>query len=182
MNWSELRRVFRTACRVFRAAFPSRLKRLIEVWTISGLFAASVQAQTGDWRAVEILKPGSPVRVRTDERRIRCSVEGATDTELFCEVQGRLLRTSTLSILRSEIQEVRVLPNPDQAKDTAIGAAIGAGVVATDAAINPRVPRGARGAYAIFGGLAGAGLGALTGALVPVFQIIFQRGKLIYKR
>jgi hypothetical protein len=181
MNWSELRRVFRTACMVLRAAFPSRLKRQIVVWAISVLFAASVQAQTGDWRMVENLKPGSWVRVRTDaQRRIQCSVEGATDTELFCEVHvRRSLRTSTLSIPRSEIQEVRVLPNPDQAKDAAIGAAIGAGTVATDAAINAGV---ARGAYVFFGGLAGAGIGALIGASVPVFQVIFQRSKLIYRR
>ena len=182
MNWSELRSVFRTACMVLRAAFPSRLKRQIVVWAISVLFfAASVLAQTGDWRAVENLKPGSRVRVRTDaQRRIACSVEGATDTELFCEMHvRRSLRTSTLSIPRPEVQEVRVLPNPDQAKDAAIGAVIGAGAGATGAAINARV---ARGAYVFFGGLAGAGIGALIGASVPVFQVIFQRSKLIYKR
>ncbi len=182
MNWSELRWGFRTVCMVPRTAFPSRLKRQIVVWAISVLFfAVSVQAQTGDWRAVESLKPGSRVRVRTDaQRRIACSVEGATDTELFCEVHvRRSLRTSTLSIPRSEIQEVRVLPNPNQTKDAAIGAAIGAGAGATGAAINARV---ARGANAFFGGLAGAGIGALIGASVPVFQVVFQRSKLIYKR
>jgi hypothetical protein len=182
MSRGELRRVFRTACKVLRAAFPSGLKRQIVVWAISVLFfAASVQAQTGDWRMVENLKPGSRVRVRTDaQRRIQCSVEGATDTELICEVHvRRSLRTSTLSIPRSEIQEVHVLPNPDQAKDAAIGAAIGAGAGATGGAINARV---ARGAYGFFGALAGAGIGALIGASVPVFQVIFQRSKLIYKR
>jgi hypothetical protein len=39
-----------------------------------------------------------------------------------------------------------------------------------------------KGVHAFFGGLAGAGLGALVGTTVPVFQIIFQRGKLICKQ
>ena len=85
---------------------------------------------------------------------------------------------STLRILRSEILEVRRLPQPNQAKDAWMGAAIGAGAGATVAASTSRA---APGANAFFGALGGAGFGALVGGIVPIFQVIFQRGKLIYK-
>jgi hypothetical protein len=71
------------------------------------------------------------------------------------------------------------LPQPNQAKDGWIGAGIGAGAGAIAAGTGSRTYKGVN---AFFGGLAGAGLGALVGATVPVFQIIFQRGKLICKQ
>ena len=154
-----------------------RHKRMIHCMFALLIAASSAQAQTGDWQAVKNLKPGSQVIVKA-QRGYSCSVEGANDDQLVCEVQEhRSLRTSTLTIPRAEVREVRVLPN--QAKDAWIGAGIGAGV---GAIVAGSASRASPGANAFFGALGGAGLGALVGAMVPLFQFIFQRGKIIYKR
>jgi hypothetical protein len=180
MNLSKSRKVFPTGCRVVQALVPAKCKRqIISSIVVVLFFEFTAQAQTGDWQAVQNLKPGSRILVKAQHRYL-CSMEGATDDELVCEGhQPRSLRLSTLTIPRSEIQEVRMLPQPNQAKDAWIGAAIGAGAGATAAASNSRTSRGAN---AFFGALAGAGFGALVGAMVPVFQVIFRHGKLIYKR
>lgn len=180
MNWSDLRKVFPTACRDILALVPIRDKRrIISSTLVVLLFGSSAQAQTGDWHAVESLKPGSYILVKA-QHRYRCSVESATDDELICEGhQRRSLRLFTLVIPRSEIYEVRLSPHPNQAKDAWIGAGIGgaAGAIATGT-----TSRTYPGVNAFFGGLAGAAGGALVGATVPIFQVIFQRGKVIYKR
>jgi len=139
--------------------------------------ASSAQAQTGDWQAVENLKPGSSTLVKV-QRRYLCYVENATDNELVCKVhQPRSLRLSTLTIPRAQVREVHLLPN--QAKDAWIGAGIGAGAGAAVAASTSRTSRGAS---AFFGALAGAFLGRLVGMTVPLFQFIFPHGRIIYKR
>ncbi len=179
MNWSKSRKVFPTACMVLQALTPAKRKRqIISSMVVALFFGFTARAQTGDWQAVQNLKPGSYILVKA-QRRYRCSVERATDDELICEGHlPRSLRVSTLRIPRSEIHEVRRLPQPNQAKDAWIGAGIGAGAGAITAGTGSRTYKGVN---AFFGGLAGAGLGALVGATVPVFQVIFQRGKLIYK-
>jgi hypothetical protein len=177
MNLSKSRKVFPTGCRVVQALVPAKRSRQI----ISSLFVVlllgwNAQAQTGDWQAVENLKLGTHVIVKA-QHRYACSVEGTTEEQLVCEVrQPRSFRTTTLTIPRAEIHEVRTLPN--QSKDAWIGAGIGAGAGAVTAASTSRT---ARGANAFFGALGGAGVGALVGGMVAVFQVIFQRGKLIYK-
>gem|GEM_PF-5794802 len=145
------------------------------------VFEPVAQAQSGDWRAVERLAPGTCVGVKVEgKRRMWCSVEGATDTALICEVHVRRhLRTSTLTISRSDVEEVRLLPHPNQARDAEIGALIGAGAGATSGAINNPLVRGPA---AFIDGLAGAGFGALVGSLVAVVQFVVQRSKVIYKR
>ena len=179
MNWSKSRKVFPTACMVLQALIPAKRKRqIISSMVVVVLFGFTARAQTGDWLAVENLKPGSRILVKAQHRYL-CSVEGATDDELVCEVHpARSLRLSTIRIPRSEIHEIRMLPQPNQAKDAWIGAGIGAGAGAITAGTGSRTYKGVN---AFFGGLAGAGFGALVGATVPVFQVIFQRGKLIYK-
>ena len=180
MNWSRSREIFPTHCTVVQTLIPAKRKRqIISSMLVALFFGFTAQAQTGDWQALQNLKPGSYILVKA-HHRYRCSVEGATDDELICEGHlPRSLRVSTLRIPRSEVHEVRRLPQSNQAKDAWIGAAIGAGAGATAAASDSRTSRGAN---AFFGGLAGAGLGALLGATVPVFQVIFRRGNLIYKR
>jgi hypothetical protein len=180
MNWSKSRKVFPTLCTVVQALIPAKRKRQITSSMIVALFFGfTAQAQTGDWQAVQNLKPGSYILVKA-QHRYRCSVESATDDELICEGHlPRSLRVSTLRTPRSEIHEIRRLPQPNQAKDAWIGAAIGAGAGATVAASTSRTSPGAN---AFFGALGGAGFGALVGGIVPIFQVIFQRGKLIYKR
>jgi hypothetical protein len=179
MTSSKSRKVFRTARMVGMALVPINGKlKIISSMLIVLVFGSSVWAQTGDWQTVENLKPGSYILVKA-QHRYRCSLESATDDELVCEGHlPRSLRLATLRIPRSEIHEVRRLPQPNQAKDAWIGAAIGAGAGATAAASNSRTSPGAN---AFFGALGGAGFGALIGGAVPIFQVIFQRGKLIYK-
>src|SRR5437870_13133404 len=84
-----------------------RHKRMIHCMFALLIAASSAQAQTGDWQAVKNLKPGSQVIVKA-QRGYSCSVEGANDDQLVCEVQEhRSLRTSTLTIPRAEVREVR---------------------------------------------------------------------------
>jgi hypothetical protein len=163
---------------VVQAVICARRKRQVISSILVGLlFGSNAQAQAGGWKTVQNLKSGSHVFVKA-QRRYLCSIEGATDDELVCEVhQRRSLRSSTLRIPRVEIREVRVLP--DQAKDAWIGAGIGAGAGAIAVGASSRDYKGF---HAVIGGLAGAGVGALIGATVPIFQVIFQHGKLIYKQ
>jgi hypothetical protein len=152
----------------------SRMLRIISSMLALFMLGSSLQAQTGDWRAVKNLEPGTHIIVKA-QRGYYCRVEGATDDQLVCEVQKRRsLRHVTLTIPRAEVREVRTLPN--QAKSAWIGAGIGAGAGAIAGGSGSRTSRGAN---AFFGALAGAGLGALIGAFVPLFRI---RGKIIYKR
>lgn len=134
---------------------------------------SNLQAQTGDWRAVQNLQNGSRIIVKA-KQSYYCAFEGATEDHMVCEVhKRRSLRTTSLTIPRTEVREVRVLPN--QAKHAYVGAGIGSGVGAITAAATHKTSRGA---YAFFGALVGAGFGALVGALVSVFR----RGKIIYSR
>lgn len=141
---------------------------------------AQVQSpgQAGDWQAVQHLTPGTEISVKT-QRHYRCVVEEVTEDELVCGAPGRWFRVSTLVIRRSEINEVRVRPHPNQAKDAWIGAGIGAGAGAIAAGTTSRDYPGF---HAFVGGAGGAAGGALVGGIVPIFQILLQRGKVIYKR
>jgi len=162
MNRGKSRSVFLTACMVILALSPC------------------AEAQTGSWQAVENLPPGRQISVEA-QRRYSCILESANDSELVCEVHRRRTpRTSTITIQRAEVREVREARTlPNQRKSALIGAGIGAGGGAIAAGVNSTTSRGAN---AFFGGLAGAGIGALVGATVPVFQAIFKRGTLIYRR
>ena len=155
----------------------SRTPRIISWVLVVLLFASSAEAQIGDWQAVQNLKSGTRILVKAKERYF-CSFENASNDQLVCEVprHGTLGRRS-VAILRSEITEVRRLPN--QAKAAWIGAGVGAGA---GAVLGASTSKTSRGANAFFGGVAGAGLGALVGGIVPIFQVLFHHGKVIYKR
>jgi hypothetical protein len=178
MNWSKSSKVFRTGWRVVQALVPARPRRQIVASVLLTLFLGSnARAQSGSWRAVENLKPGTHVIVKA-RRKFYCRVEGADDERLVCEVhQPRSLSTTTLIFPRSEIREVRTLPN--QAKDAWIGAGIGAGA---GAIAGGTTSRDYPGFHAIVGGAAGAGAGALVGGIVPIFELLIKHGKIIYKR
>jgi hypothetical protein len=191
MNRSDLRQIFRTICKVVQAANFKKCSRqisssMLAMLLLGGNTQAQSQArvqvqspgQAGDWRAVQNLTPGTEISVKT-QRRYRCVVEKVTEDELVCEAHGRWFRVSTLVIRRSEINEARVRPRPNQAKDAWIGAGIGAGAGAIAAGTSSRDYPGF---HAFVGGAAGAGGGALVGGIVPIFQILLQRGKVIYKR
>ncbi len=183
MNWNKSRKVLLTGCRVVQARIPAKRRRQ----SLSSMLAALVvlflgpnaqaKKKTGDWQVVENLKPGTHVIVKA-QHKYACTVEGATDDELVCEVHlPRSFRTITVTIPRAEIREVRTLPN--QARDMWIGAGIGgaAGAIAAGT-----TSRDYPGFHAFIGGLAGAGGGALVGGIVPIFQLLIQRGKTIYKQ
>lgn len=141
------------------------------------LCAPGVRAQKNDWRKVEQLEPGSWLHVKA-QRKYFCVLEGVAHDELICEVHlRRSFATATIAIPRSEVREVRKLPNPDdQHRDGWIGAGIGATAGAILAGTGARAYRGANAAV---GGLGGGAAGYFAGALVPLFQM---HGKLIYKR
>jgi len=139
---------------------------------------SNAQAGTRDWQAVKNLQPGARIIVKT-QHRYPCIFVSATEDELFCDVprHWRLGLPAGMTFSRREIREVRKLPN--QAKDAWIGAGIGAGAGAIMAGAGSRTYPGVN---AFFGGLAGAGPGALVGAMVPIFQLVFHGGgKLIYR-
>lgn len=188
MKGSKSRKVFKTTCQVLQAAIPRKRRRaffasllvvlLLGNTRAQGQAEAPVPSRSGDWQAVKNLMPGTRISVKTGHR-YRCVVEGVTDEELLCEAHvPRSFRMNTLVIHRREIQEVRILPHPNQTKDMWMGAGIGAGAGAVVAGTNSGAYPGV---HAFFGGLAGALPGAIVGGMVPIFQVIFQRGKIIYK-
>jgi len=178
MNWTKSRKVFLTGCRVVQALVPAKRKRqIILSLLVVVLLGSNAQARTGDWRAVQDLQPGARIVVKT-EHRYPCLFLSATEDELFCDVpqHWRLGLPPRMTFSRRKIREVRGEPN--QAKDALIGAGIGAAAGAAAAGSNSR---NYPGFHAFIGGLAGAGGGALVGALIPVFQVVFHGGKLIYR-
>lgn len=193
MNWHKFWKVSRTGCREVQALIPAKcLRQVLPSLSVVLLLTLTAQAQTqnqtqpqprtGDWQAVKSLTPGTRISVKT-QRSYRCSVEDVTDDELICGTRTPF-REVTLTIRRSEIREIRIAPHPNQAKDSWIGAGIGAGAGAIAAGTTAAQAPGRNypGFHAFVGGLAGAGSGALVGSIVPIFQVLFQRGKIIYKR
>ena len=179
MNWTKARKVFQTGCRILQTFVPAKRKRqIISAVFVVLLFGSNAHARTGDWRAIQNLQPGARIMVKTQHRH-PCIFVSATDDELFCDIpqHWRLGLPPGMTFSRREIREVRKLPN--QAKDAWIGAGIGAGAGAIIAGAGSRTYPGVN---AFFGGLAGAGPGALVGAMVPIFQLAFHGGgKLIYR-
>lgn len=193
MNWRKFRKVSRTSCKEVQALIPAKgVRQIFSSLIVVLLIALNAQAQTqnqtqpparsGDWQTVKHLEPGTRISVKT-QSNYRCSIEDVTDDELICGMRAPF-REVTLTIRRSEIHEIRIAPHPNQAKDAWIGAGIGAGAGAiaagTMAAEAPG--RDYPGFHAFVGGLGGAAGGALVGGTVPIFQVLFQHGKIIYKR
>ena len=182
MHWSELRKILLTDCKVVPTGTTARSRRKVIVLLLVALLLgqsaqAQLHSQPGDWQAVKNLLPGTHISVKT-QQRYRCSVESVTDDELACGTRTPF-RAVTLTIRRSEVHEIRISPKPNQAKDAWIGAGIGAGAGAIAAGTSGREYPGFD---AFVGGAGGAAGGALVGGIVPVFQLLLQRGKVIYKR
>jgi len=179
MNGSKLRKIYLAGWRVIKAPIPAKRGRRIYCLTIAvvvllGGANAEAKKNTGDWRVVENLEPGTHVIVKA-QHKFGCTYEGANEEELICWVHlRRSFRMVSIKIPRAEIREVRTLPN--QAKDAWIGVGIGAAA----GAVVVGIKRG--GAYAFLGGVAGALPGALAGAIVLAVQFLIQRGKIIYKQ
>ena len=139
------------------------------------LFTQSVQAQKGDWSAVERLRPGTPISVKF-RSRARCIFESATDDYLVCERLPRgpiWFGPSELKFSRRIIHEVR-LEHSDCA-NAAVGTAVGAGV---GFAVGTGLPsRG--GSRLVSGGFLGILFGAIGHAFGSDFPI--SHGAVIYK-
>lgn len=190
MHRSEFRKVLLTVCKVVETLLPAKCRRqifasllvvllLIANSQAQGQAPAQVQPQGGggDWNVVKSLIPGTRISVKT-RHRYRCLVEDVTDDEIVCGAHSPF-KSIRLAIRRSEIHEIRISPHPNQTKDMWIGGGIGASAGA--------IAAGTRGGnYPVvdvfFGGLAGVLPGVIVGGMVPVFQVIFQHGKIIYKR
>jgi len=174
MNCSKSRKVLLTACKVFQALIPEGRKRqIISLMVAVVFFGSSAQAQTGDWQAVEKLKPSTRLSLKA-QHHILCVFQAATDDELVCR-PIRILRLGPAESRfdRQSVREIRLARN--QGKDIAIGAGIGGGAGAIACAIKSTDHPGFN---AVVGGLSGALVGTVVGAIVS----IPLRGKLIYKR
>ena len=180
MNWSKSRKIFLTACRVVQSlGLTKRRGRIIFVLLAVFFLGPNAPAKTkpGDWRVVENLEPGAQIIVKA-RHRYSCTVEGATEDQLFCWVhQRRSFHLISVAIPRAEIRDVRTLPN--QTRDMWIGAGVGAAGGAVTAGLTAKSYPGVS---AFFGGLAGALPGALVGGIVPIFQLLIQHGHIIYKQ
>src|SRR5205085_147418 len=85
------RKIFLTACRVVQSlGVTKRRGRIIFVLLAVFFLGPNAPAKTkpGDWRVVENLEPGAHIIVNA-RHRYSCTVEGATDDQLFCWVQQR---------------------------------------------------------------------------------------------
>src|SRR3989442_2953949 len=137
-----------------------RRQRIIHCMLAGLILASSAQAQTGDWRAVENLKPRSRISVKVHLRTI-CFFLRATHDELVCELPAdhRIpFGPFQLTFDRRSIREVRL--EHSEAADAALGAAIGGGVgAAVGASQKPETLTRGGGAILLgaIGGLVGGG-------------------------
>ena len=159
-----------------KVTLPPKLPIISSVLALL-LFAPGVRAQKSDWHRVEMLELGSWLHVKA-QHKYSCVFEGVAHDELICEVHmRRSFATTTISIPRAEVREVRKVPNlDDQRRDGWIGAGVGAAAGAITAGTTAKTYPGAN---AVAGGLGGALVGYIAGETVPLFQL---HGKLIYKR
>ncbi len=148
-------------------------RRIISSMLVALLFGSRAQAQTGDWQAVQNLRPGTRIFVKA-QHHILCVFEAATDSELVCKPL-RFLRLGPADSRfdRQGVREIRRAPN--HAEAGWIGAGIGAGVGAAVGASTGTTPRSGSVIVLTLGG-------AMIGCVVGTIVLIFQRGKLIYRR
>jgi len=175
MSSNKSCKVFLTDGRVVQALLPAKCKRqIISSLVVVFLLASNAQAQAGDWQALQHLRPGTRITVKT-RHRARCFFTMATDDELVCKPPRLLwLGPAERRFDRQSVREVR-LESSDEANG-AVGAAIGAGAGAALGASNGNgtLTRGG-GAFLI------GSIGALCGWFFGSdFHIL--HGKIIYKR
>ena len=146
--------------------------RIISSVLVVLLFGSNVQAQNGDWQAVQNLKRGTRISVKA-RHRVICFFKTATDDELICKPPRLFfLGRAEARFDRQSVREVRIKRNEEN--DGWIGAGAGAGVGAA-VGVNTGTPRGGK---AIVDTLLGAFLGGMVAGVVP----IFHHDKTVYKR
>ena len=152
-----------------------RYQQIVSLIVAVLIFAASAEAQTGDWQAVRNLPPGAYITVKT-QYQFGCHFRSASEEELICghAGQGSMGRDSTaMRIDRQSVREVRFEHlshgNP------AIGALIGGALGAVSGAHDGTGTRDHVGGAIFIGGF-----GALMGAWIAWMIPIFHR-KVIYR-
>jgi hypothetical protein len=155
---------------------------LYQFLLLTCLWVADARAQSGDWKVVKQIPPGTSISVKYGRFSLhnRCVFESATEDVLVCE--RILYGTSRLFIppeavyKRKLVREVR-LEHTD-ASNIAFGAAIGGAVGgALGAAGTGDTHAQARVAAGLLVGMGGAVVGGLMGRDFPV-----RHGKVIYRR
>jgi len=133
----------------------------------ASLFLSNCQAQTGDWRAVQDIPPGSLISVKTQFGTTRCAFQIAGDAELYCD-SGTFHRQSIRRIRLEHLNASAVL-----------GAAIGTGIGIGVGVATTRVSRDAE--TRVYGP---AALGILGGIVLGVIlhRIPMVHGKAVYQR
>jgi hypothetical protein len=159
MTSSKSRKIFLTARMVKMALIASSLRlRIISSLLVTVLRCGSnLRAQTGDWQAVENVKPGTRISVKT-HNRVRCVFQSASQHELTCKRLHRLFRRLPCETVfdRQSVREVRLERSVEA--NVALGAALGAGAGAAAGASNGNgtLTRGG-------GALLLGGIGAIVG-------------------
>jgi hypothetical protein len=146
------------------------------------LCVASAPAQSGDWKVVQQLTPGTPISVKYGRFWIhnRCLFENATQDVLVCERvlygTNRLFIPPEAVYRRKLVREVRL--ERSDASNIAFGAAVGGAVGgALGAAGSGDAHTQARVGAGLLVGMGGAAIGGLMGRDFPV-----RHGKVIYRR
>jgi hypothetical protein len=153
-----------------------RYQQIVSLILAVLIFAASAEAQTGDWQAVRNLPPGAFVTVKT-QYRFDCYFRGASEEELTCghPGPGSIGRgSSAMRIDRKSVREVRL--EHMSHGNPVIGALIGGGLGAVGGARDGTGTRD-HAAGAVFIGGFGAFMGAWIAWMIPIFH-----RKVIYRR
>lgn len=146
--------------------FEGSLNRVLAIVLAIALNApAQLAAQTtseGSWQNLSQLQPGQKIEVvETDLKTIRGDFVRFSDDSIALRDDGR-----EASVPRSAVHRVSIQEPPKRARNAWIGLGAGAGVGALIGGTNPSFET--RGASAIIGALFGGGIGAATGAALPL--------------
>lgn len=156
--------------------------RFHKIVLLALLYTASASAQSGDWRVVKELAPGTPISVKYGRFWLhdRCIFQSANEDVLVCERvfygTSRLLIPPEAVYRRKLVREIRL--EHSDASNIAFGAAIGGAVggalgAAGSGDTHPRAGLGA----GLLVGMGGAAIGGFIGRDFPILH-----GKVIYRR
>lgn len=175
MDWSQFRKTFLADCKVIQSPISERRRLLLRFALVVLMYTSSAQAQTGEWQAVQNLRPGTLLSIKASHR-VKCIFQGATQNELTCQRFYREIRVPSAQIVldRQSIREVR-LERSDEANGT-VAAMIGAGAGAAAGASTGNGTSSREGRSLLIGGI-----GAIAGWFFGRDFHILQ-GKIIYKK
>ncbi len=142
---------------------------------ITGLYSLvlPMEAQTNQWRDVEMLKPGTPISV-VKRARQGCELVRVTDFELTCDREiGEVTRR--LVFVRDEVREVRLeMPEDNKMIAGAIAGGVVGGLLGFLGGQQSRDPE-ARGYARVYGIPVGAFIGGAVGRHIHGHGIVVYR-------